>query len=125
VAHHLDVQPAALHHFAETEVPDHRFTRPYRRPSLDLFRRHCDAVIERNDLRSLRLRATALRVRARGGGLAVETDSGALAARRVLLAMGAGDQPRWPAWALAIRRALGGVVEHVFEPGWELPGPAS
>lgn len=120
VAHHLDVQPAALHHFAETEVPDHRFTRPYRRPSLDLFRRHCDAVIERNGLRPLRLRATATRLHARAAGLAVETDAGAIEARRVLLALGAGDQPYWPAWAAASRRELAGAIHHVFDPAWEL-----
>lgn len=120
VAHHLDVQPAALHHFAETEVPDHRFTRPYRRPSTDLFRRHCDAVIERNGLRALRLRGSARRVHVRAGGLTVETEGGALAARRIVLALGAGDQPFWPAWARALRSSLGGVVDHVFDPAWEL-----
>ena len=120
VAHHLDVQPAALHHFAETEAPEARFTRPYHRPSVELFRRHCEAVIERNELRALRSRATALQVRAREGGLAVETDAGVLTARRVLLAPGAGDQPYWPGWARALRGEFGGVIHHVFDPGWEL-----
>lgn len=122
VAHHLDVQPAALHHFAETEAPDARFTRPYRRPAVDLFDQHCDAVIERNGLRALRARATALRVRSRPGGLEVETDAGVVTSRRVLLALGAGDQPHWPGWAQAARGQFGGVLAHVFDPGWDLAG---
>lgn len=120
VVHHLDVEPAALHRFADVEVPGARFTRPYRRPAVDLFERHCDAVIERNGLRPLRARATALRVRARPEGLVVETDAGVLTTRRTLLALGAGDRPCWPQWARAAREQLGDVVTHVFDPAWEL-----
>lgn len=120
IAHHIDIGPADLHHFAETEVPDARYARPYHRPSVALFRRHLAAVVERNALRDLRVQGKALRLRCEHTHVRVETDQGALRARRVALALGAGDAPLWPAWARALRIVLP-IVDHVFDPDFERP----
>lgn len=123
--HHLDVEPLSLLQFAGAtahggELDDEQFTPPYNRPSLDLFARHSQAVIARHGLDGLHIQARAERVELFGDGARVHLDSGnALTARRVLLALGASQQPRWPAWAIDLRD--GGVaIQHVFEPGFDL-----
>lgn len=114
-AHNIDVQPADLHHFAEYEVKEARYTRPYHRPSTELFRRHCDAVIDRGGLRALRINGSARRLACVNAAVRVETDHGELQARRVVLALGAGEAPSWPDWARALRRSAP-IIEHVFDP---------
>jgi glycine/D-amino acid oxidase-like deaminating enzyme len=98
-AHNIDVQPADLHHFAEYEVKDARYTRPYHRPSTELFRQHCNAVIDRGQLRALRINGSARRLTCEDAAVRIETDHGELQARRVVLALGGGDAPSWPDWA--------------------------
>jgi cation diffusion facilitator CzcD-associated flavoprotein CzcO len=117
--HHLDLLPFSLRQFArrggrrrrETLVGEHR------RPLLELFRAHCAEVVESGRLAELRLPGRAEGVRPVAGGWAVETAAGALEARRVVLAMGAGEQCAIPPWA-AEARSAGAAVHHVFEPGF-------
>ena len=115
--HHIDVPILSIYRFAKT--PAGRtladFIPPYNRPSLALFRAHSDHVIEENGLARRHIRARALIVRCDGPRLVVETTAGPLKTRRVLLAIGMGEQLCWPSWARALRRA-GGPVVHVFEP---------
>jgi cation diffusion facilitator CzcD-associated flavoprotein CzcO len=79
-----------------------------------LFNKHCEALIEGHGLAALRLRARAQGLRPIPGGWQVETSKGALDARRVVLALGLGEQPAWPAWARSLQ-AAGGQVGHVFD----------
>ncbi len=124
--HHIGLDPFALRDFARDWLGAEPWTPPYDRPSLAMFDAHCDAVIAEDQLDSLRIRGSARAVRAAGEGYAVETDQGVLEARRVVLALGLGDQPAWPGWALAAS-ALGARIHHVFEPGFSPdalgPGP--
>jgi lysine/ornithine N-monooxygenase len=83
-----------------------------------LFQRHCRRVIEANRLEDLHVRARARGVRSDGRRLVVETDGPTLRTRRLLLAIGLGEQPCWPAWALRLKRA-GARIAHVFDPGFE------
>jgi hypothetical protein len=88
------------------------FAGPYRRPSLALFDAHVDEVLRAHALDELRLVARAGNLAARrGDGLRLETDAGALDARRVVLAVG-GGVPHRPAWA----HAAGGRIEHILDP---------
>lgn len=114
-AHNIDVQPADLHHFAEYEVKDARYTRPYHRPSTELFRQHCDAVIDRGGLGALRITGTAHRLTCGPAAMRVETDCGEIETRRVVLALGASEAPSWPDWARSLRR-VAPVIDHVFDP---------
>lgn len=115
--HHLALDPLDLLRFAKT--PDGasvaRFAAPYGRPGYALFQRHAAATVTAHRLDDLRLRGRAARLERRRGGWRVETDRGAVDARRVLLAPGLGEQPAWPAWARALR-AAGGTVHHLFDP---------
>ena len=47
--------------------------------------------------------------------MTVETDGPRLKARRILLAIGMGEQPCWPRWARGLKNA-GARVAHIFDP---------
>jgi glycine/D-amino acid oxidase-like deaminating enzyme len=118
--HHLAAEPMDLYRFARRlpEGREARFRGATGRPALALFRAHARQEIRRVGLERLRLRGRAERLTVRrGGGLRVESPRGTLEARRVVLALGAGEQPLWPGWATALR-AEGGRIHHVFEPGF-------
>ena len=119
-AHNLHYDPFSLITFART-VPGQplaRFIEPYARPSLPLFRAHSQHLIERHRLRDLRLTGRARRLTRLRDGWQVETDVGDLLARRVVLAIGATEQPHWPDWAQSLR-AAGAPVHHLFDPSFD------
>ncbi|HTP29738.1 MAG TPA: FAD-dependent oxidoreductase [Anaeromyxobacteraceae bacterium] len=119
-SHHLDVNPWALMQFANSRFPaSSSFLAGYhRRPALALFRAHAQHVIERHRLAELRLRGHAVAVDDTSRGLRVETTQGAIEARRVIIAIGASEQPLWPAWARELRGG-GNPVDHVYDPGFQ------
>ena len=120
--HNLDMDPFALDRFAAKWKERRRsrtFAWPYSRPSLELFQAHAAHLVRTHGLEDLRLRATARGLtRTAHGSWRVETGEGVLEARRVVLAVGAGDQPSWPEWARALE-AEGGAVHHVFGPDFD------
>ena len=114
--HHLDLHPFALQRFAGERKyrASGLFAAPYERPSLELFNAHCDEVIDRFGLGALHLRDRAAEILPGPGGVRVTTAGGAaLEAARVVLALGASEQPSWPAWA---PRGLA-QVQHIFTLG--------
>jgi hypothetical protein len=114
VVHHLALDPHDLWNFAQRRgAQPGMFRGPYRRPALRLFREHCQTVIAANGLDRLHLRGRAAGLARTEQGWCVESDAGNLAARRVLLALSVGEQPRWPAWAAELR-AAGGPVRHLY-----------
>ncbi len=117
--HHLGTDPYELKAFARGHRGGGRktFLGRYLRPSLRLFRAHATQVVQQHDLESLRIRGEALALVARPNGMRIETATGALEARRVLLAMGMGDQPDIPEFARELR-SQGARVHHVFDPGF-------
>ncbi len=120
LVHHLDEAPLSLERFSHGRSDSRPpFRGQYQRPSLELFNDHCRTVIDRCGLRSLRLQGRARDLRRRDGRFVVDTDNGALQSRRVVLALGASDQPQWPDWAKKLR-ADGAAVHHVFDPGFRL-----
>jgi thioredoxin reductase len=113
--HHLGPEEYDLDRFARSPdgEPHHRFANVWH-PSLALFNAHAEWLIHHHRLAAMRVpgKAAGLAVCARG--IRVETTSGALEARRVLLALGPGE-PRWPVWAQTLH-ATGAPVTHVFDP---------
>lgn len=118
--HHIDLPILSIYRFAKTPAgrPLADFIPPYNRPSLALFRAHSDQVIEASGLARRHIRGRALAVRRDGPRLAVETTLGSVKTRRVLLAIGMGEQLCWPPWARDLRQA-GGPVVHVFAPDFQ------
>ncbi len=115
--HHIGLAPYAMRHFAESAQGRRhaRFHRPYHRPGLALFRAHVDHVIDAQRLGELHEPGTARSLRRLGDGTyRVECDRGALDARRVLLALGVGEQPCIPPWAKSAPSQA--RIEHIFAP---------
>jgi cation diffusion facilitator CzcD-associated flavoprotein CzcO len=118
--HHVDIDPWSLERFAG--VPRRRapglFAPPYDRPSLGLFNAHCDQVIETYGLKALHLRGRAEHIALHCDRAVVRTRAGEeLRAACIVLAIGMGDQPAWPAWAKA---AGDSRIRHVFDAGFTL-----
>lgn len=114
--HHLDAAPLALDHFAlrdENRDPGN-FLKPRDRPSLAIFQKHCRSVIGENRLAEMRIKGRALAIHNSGDCVTVETDTGELRARVVLLAIGMGERLQWSDWALSLRDA-GAPIRHIFE----------
>lgn len=125
--HHVDLHPHALRRFAKKGAGKRhaRFVYPYDRPGLEFFRIHTEHVVREHRLEALRERCRAQSIERTKEGYRVETDRGALVARRVVLALGLGEQLCLPAWA---RSAAEGRVEHIFSPSFRrdrLAGEAS
>lgn len=127
--HCLDPDPYGLRRFADSRHAQHlrpRFAAPYERPSLRLFRAHCEHLSEVHGLQAQRLRGRALALQPlAAGGFAVETDQGQLRARRVVLALGLSEQPLWPAFTQSLSAAQPGLVEHLFQPQGFTLAPAA
>ncbi len=117
--HHLDVDPYAMRRFAKTAHGRRhaRFFRPYDRPGLELFRAHVEHVVQACGMVMLCERglATSLRRRA-DGSFRVTCDRGELDAKRVVLALGLGEQPCIPPWAQSA--SSDEKVQHIFEPAF-------
>lgn len=124
LVHHLDPDASSLHRFAERRHPGRAdlFTGRYRRPTLELFEEHAESVIERNALRSLRVRGAARTLTRVPRGLRVEGDAGAIEAREVVLAVGLGSDLHVPAWARALDPAR---TAHVFDDRFRIGTVAS
>lgn len=100
--HNLDLSPWSLMEFAknQTEKSLNCFAPPYDRPNLRLFNAHCDRVIETFGLDELHIRARAMACSVECDSVRVELSNGeAVSAERAVLALGASEQPNWPAWA--------------------------
>lgn len=122
-AHHLHHDPWSLDTFAETREgkPLAGAIPLYKRPSLALFNAHTHWLVERYRLDVLREQGRANRLTRMEHGWRVETEHGALEARHVLLAIGAGEQPHYPSWAAQHSHL---PIHHIFDPAFnraELP----
>ena len=116
--HHLELDPWSLRRFAGKRKRRRPglFAYPYDRPALELFNAHCDRVVEAFALDRLHIpdRAVACSV-ACDRAVVRLANEGELDARRVVLAVGASEQPEWPAWAPRRHPR----VRHIFEPGFD------
>lgn len=118
VVHHLDLDPFSLMRFADRGGYTKRdFAPPYDRPSVALFRAHTEQTIAEHRLDALRLTGRATAISLREDRVQVETDHGPLVSKRILLALGAGDNLDYPAWAAHLIGARRGV-QHLFERGF-------
>lgn len=117
--HHLGLHPEALTSFAKEPAgqPYCRFIEPYRRPALDLFNAHAAYIITHYRLHENHLTGRACGLTCYGDGWRAETADGSIEARHVALALGAAEQPHWPAWAQHLRTA-GAPIQHIFAPNF-------
>lgn len=123
--HNLDVSPWSLLRYAgamgrRKKPARGLFAAPRDRPSVDLFAKHCAAVVSQYDLAALHVQDTAADISLSSDGVSVQLGQGGhLTADHVLLALGAATQPRWPVWA-GILMAHAVRIHHIFEPEFSL-----
>lgn len=120
VVHHIDIPSHSLMHFTDNGEGKalKSFIDPFFRPSTRLFAAHARHVIRKNQLDELRIQGRARGLSALPEGWRVETESGSLEARKVLLALSASEMPLWPDWGRALKEA-GAPIDHVFAPEFD------
>ncbi len=114
--HHIDIHPFSLRRYAALaeNKRDPHFIKPKDRPSLELFNAHCRMVINDHQLESIHIRGRALKLLNRDSFISVVTEDEEINTRLVLLAIGLGEQPFWPDWAINLRDR-GVSVNHLFD----------
>ncbi|MCG5054692.1 MAG: lysine N(6)-hydroxylase/L-ornithine N(5)-oxygenase family protein [Myxococcales bacterium] len=123
--HHLDISPFSLRNHVGRRRRAELLLGPYERPTLQLFNRHCEAVIAGAHLASCHVVARAQAIDLRADEVEVHTTVGSLRARKAVLALSACEQPAWPAWALQLAKQAPSRVVHVFGDPYPLPGPGA
>ena len=113
--HNLDVGSGALYQYADTvRAGKSAFERHFRRPDLQLFNRHCDHVMEKRGLYSVRLQGTAMSiVEKKAGTFEIDTENGALKAKNIILSLGNTENLRIPEWVPQYANAAG-KISHVL-----------
>lgn len=112
--HHLDLEPFSLKHYAACESCDDRsYIPPNDRPSLELFNRHAESVIDRNGLQKLRINDRAVKIEPGRTVHTVHTPKRMYKARNLVIATGSG-KPCWPEWASRIKKE-GAEIMHVLD----------
>ena len=97
--HHIGLEPFGLVHFAGQRKKRKRlkkrlFASPFDRPALALFNAHCDQVVESFGLAKIHVLDRAEKCVVGRDGIDVELSSGrGMKVQRLVLAMGAGEQP--------------------------------
>jgi glycine/D-amino acid oxidase-like deaminating enzyme len=123
-AHNLHFDPFSLITFTRTRAgqPLADFIEPYGRPSLALFNTHSQLLIERYKLENLRVTGRAQGLKRLADGWRVETGSGSLDARNVILAFGNTEYPYWPSWGRELQIA-GADIHHLFDLSYNRTAP--
>lgn len=115
--HNIDLKPLSLKKFArrQSQQAVRQFAPPYDRPALPLFNAHCDHVIESFGLHTLHISDRAVACDIDCEHVRVQLSSGQeLTAGRLVLALGASEQPAWPDWAPRDHAR----VSHIYEAGF-------
>lgn len=113
--HNLDVGAGALSRFGRQRSGNAEFYSKYQRPALKLFNDHCGKLIEQAGLADLRINASAQRLRRDASGFVLDTEIGSVAAKRVIVSIGASDCLSSPVWADDLI-AQGSPIGHIFSP---------
>ena len=114
--HHIDIHPFSLRRYAALpeNAKDTNFIAPKSRPSVELFDAHCRMVVDDHELESLHIKDRVIELHDNAQYVSVVTSKETINTRYVLLAIGIGEQPFWPDWALSLREN-GACITHVFD----------
>jgi thioredoxin reductase len=116
LVHHLHYDQRAMGVFARIHQKEAytKFIPTYSRPSLELFNRHSQYLIDKYKLESMRMVGRALGLTRTTDGWRVETENGGIEARRVVLAIGMSEQPYYPEWAKRLKNG-NAPINHIFD----------
>ena len=117
--HHLDPEPFALEKFAKKyrTKDDRPFLGTYDRPSLELFNEHCQHLFDEVELASCWIQGRVECIqKKRGYWRVLLVDGTVLDSKQVVVAIGIGEKPIWPEWAIGLKEE-GASVCHLFDEG--------
>lgn len=117
--HHLDVNPFSLDAFVKHNAENERasFLGRFKRPSLLLFKDHCNHLIKELSLKEQWLQdAVKAITRAESGWQVQLQNSGAVHCENLVLAIGNSEKLRWPEWATALKATSKAPIHHIFDP---------
>ena len=118
--HNLDLNPWSLFRYAGKRKTRRSglFAPPYDRPQLGFFNDHCDKVIDEFKLDDLHVCADATTCAVDCEGVMVGLSTGeSIQTQNVVLAIGAGGQPEWPAWTRRDDPRIHHIFAKTFD-GW-------
>lgn len=114
--HHLDEDPYSL----QTYVKKHAYTKqtvfygPYKRPSLSLFNEHCDFLVKEMSLKDAWVKGDVSKVMKSRDGWQVELKDGQkVLSKKVVIAIGVGEQLNIPSWASPLIKQSQNIF-HIF-----------
>lgn len=116
IYHHVDLDACSLEDFMEHES-EHSWAKAYgeyKRPSLRLFNEHIDNVVQKAGLHKCYRVGRATDITDRRTYLKVDTTTGSINTRRVLLAISPTESSRFPEWARKLK-AKNAPIRHVFD----------
>jgi cation diffusion facilitator CzcD-associated flavoprotein CzcO len=123
--HHIEMNPFGLEQFSKQQNEQSYYGR-FKRPSLHLFKKHCDHLYRELDMGECWVQARVGNVQKNGNNWEVVCNEGSrITAKNVVIAIGIGEQPHWPDWALKLKEKTSNIF-HVFDKDLQietLPGP--
>ena len=115
--HNLGIDPFCLKKFAgKKKYGFKRFRKPYDRPALELFNRHCLSQISEYSLEQCHIQDSVENISLSSGLVSLKTFGGrVLSAKKVVLALGPSEHLQVPGWA----KETGNRVRHIFSPDFD------
>lgn len=115
--HQIDVDPFSLQKFAQDRYLNRQgFYGPYKRPSLDLFNEHCDAIIDEVKVRDSWHQGMVSSVKKEQGHWKVTTENGEVfIAKNIVISISINQQLNMPHWAGEIKRKAHNQLYHIFD----------
>ncbi len=116
--HHIDDGPFSLQKFAGDTEQTKAFYGRYKRPSLRLFNEHCQHVIQDTDMKDSWVQGRVKEAMETEGGWRVALQDGrTLDTKNLAIAIGIGEQPLLPEWAISLKEEGCPSIYHIFEKG--------
>lgn len=111
--HHCDIHPFSLHYFNDggSDV----FYGKYKRPGLDFFNHHSEAIFTSIGLQERWQQGRVQGVTKSGNHWVVETDSGSVEGKNLVIATGMNERLSVPEWAEELRENRPAQVGHIFQ----------
>lgn len=112
--HHIEINPFGLERFSKQNHGETFYGR-FKRPSLSLFKQHCDHLFHELNMRECWIKGRVIEVQKTGVKWEIVNDDGnKLTSKNVVIAIGIGEQPYWPEWALKLKDQTQ-TIHHIFE----------
>lgn len=116
--HHIDVHPFSLQSFVKKGdyQEETAFYGRYKRPSLDMFNDHCDHLVNDLSIKEAWIQGDVKKVTKVHVGWQIQLKNGhAIHGKKLVLAIGVGEQLHIPDWARNLNSQYPRSVYHIFD----------